>query len=118
LIKKHVIRRTFKSKKNANAALRNKAPKIQRLVTEARLRRKRIQKEDKVKRWRRTIALTTEYKKVHDTWAAKRRTELKQIRKASKTSEKAPEASKPQEPKKAQVAAAPVKQAVAKPKKA
>jgi hypothetical protein len=87
-------------------------------VTEARLRRKRIQKEEKVKRWRRTIALTTEYKKVHDTWAAKRRAELKQVRKASKASEKAPEAPKSQEPKKLQVAPAPVKQAIVKPKKA
>jgi small subunit ribosomal protein S6e len=43
LIKKHVIRRTFKSKKNVEAN-RQKAPKIQRLVTESRLRRKRIQK--------------------------------------------------------------------------
>lgn len=43
LIKKNAIRRTFKSKKNAEAN-RHKAPKIQRLVTEARLRRKRIQK--------------------------------------------------------------------------
>lgn len=43
LIKKNAIRRTFKSKKNAEAN-RQKAPKIQRLVTEARLRRKRIQK--------------------------------------------------------------------------
>jgi len=58
LIKKHAIRRTFKSKKNPNAAARTKAPKIQRLVTEARLRRKRIQKEDKVKRWKRSLALT------------------------------------------------------------
>ena len=117
MIKKHAIRRTFKSKKNANAHLRFKAPKVQRLVTEARLRRKRIQKEEKVKRWRRTIALTTEYKKVHDTWAAKRRTELKQ-RKASKAEEKAPEAPKTQEPKKLQAAPAATKQAVVKPKKA
>ena len=33
LIKKNIIRRTFKSKKNPNAANRHKAPKIQRLVT-------------------------------------------------------------------------------------
>jgi hypothetical protein len=62
--------------------------------------------------------LTTEYKKVHDTWAAKRRAEIKQNRKASKASEKAPEAPKNQEPKKLQVAPAPVKQATVKPKKA
>ena len=47
-----------------------------------------------------------------------RRAELKQVRKASKASEKAPEAPKSQEPKKLQVAPAPVKQAIVKPKKA
>jgi hypothetical protein len=44
LIKKHAIRRTFKSKKNVEAPLRHKAPKVQRLVTDVRLRRKKIQK--------------------------------------------------------------------------
>ena len=83
LIKKHAIRRTFKSPKKQ--ADRHKAPKIQRLVTEARLRRKRIQKEDKVKRWKRTIALTEEYKKVFDAFANKRRADNKE-RKASKVS--------------------------------
>jgi hypothetical protein len=58
---------------------------VQRLVTEARLRRKRIQKEDKVKRWKRTTALTEEYKKVFDAFANKRRAENKE-RKASKVS--------------------------------
>jgi small subunit ribosomal protein S6e len=42
LIKKNAIRRTFKSKKNAAAPLRHKAPKIQRLVTDVRIRRKKI----------------------------------------------------------------------------
>ena len=73
LIKKHAIRRTFKSKKNAEAPGRHKAPKVQRLVTEVRLRRKRIHKEEKIRRWKRTIALTDEYKKVYNTWAIKRR---------------------------------------------
>lgn len=77
LIKKHAIRRTFKSKKNAEAS-RHKAPKVQRLVTEARLRRKRIQKEDKIKRWKRTSALTEEYKKVYDVFAAKKRADNKE----------------------------------------
>lgn len=100
LIKKNIIRRTFKSKKNPNAANRHKAPKIQRLVTEARLRRKRIQKEDKIKRWKRTLTLTKEYKDLHDNWASKKRAELKQQRKASKASDKAKEAPKAEEPKK------------------
>lgn len=99
LIKKHVIRRTFKGKANANAQ-RHKAPKVQRLVTEARLRRKRIQKEDKIKRWRRTLGLTKEYKELHDQWAAKRRADLKVQRKASRTEPAVKEAPKKEEPKK------------------
>jgi len=84
LIKKHVIRRTFNSKKTPDAK-RQKAPKIQRLVTETRLRRKRIQKEDKIKRWKRSIALSEEYKKVYDAYALKKRAEIKE-RKASRIS--------------------------------
>ena len=82
LIKKHAIRRTFKSKKSPDAG-RHKAPKVQRLVTEVRLRRKRINKEDRIRRWKRSIALNEEYQKVYDTWAAKKRAEVKQ-RKASR----------------------------------
>jgi len=92
LIKKHAIRRTFKSKKNVEAA-RHKAPKIQRLVTETRLRRKRIQKEDKIKRWKRSLSLTEEYKKVYDAWANKKRAaanDVKQQRKASKVEDSKP----------------------------
>jgi small subunit ribosomal protein S6e len=85
LIKKHAIRRTFQSKKNPQMK-RQKAPKIQRLVTEARLRRKRIHKQDKIRRWKRTIELTSQYKKVHDTWAQKQREAIKLKRKASKDS--------------------------------
>jgi hypothetical protein len=76
---------------------------VQRLVTEVRLRRKRIQKEDKIKRWKRTIALTEEYKKVYDAWANKKRAvanDIKQQRKNSKT-EAPVETKKPVEVKKA-----------------
>lgn len=111
MIKKHAIRRTFKSKKNAEAN-RHKAPKVQRLVTEARLRRKRISKEDKVKRSKRNTLLTEEYKKVYDVWASKRRAEIK-VRKASKASVEEPKKVEPKkvevkkvEPKKATVTAA------------
>lgn len=90
LIKKNIVRRTFKSKKNANAANRHKAPKIQRLVTEARLRRKRVQKEEKIRRWKSSLGAAEEYRKIHDTWASKKKAELKQQRKASKTSETKP----------------------------
>lgn len=102
LIKKHAIQRTFKSAKNPNAPQRRKAPKIQRLVTESRLRRKRIQKQEKVNRWKRTKSLTEEYKKVYDAFANKRRAENKE-RKASKVS--AQGEAKPAETKPAVVAA-------------
>lgn len=110
LIKKHAIRRTFQSKKNAQMK-RQKAPKIQRLVTEARLRRKRIQKADKIKRWRRTIELTGQYKKLHDTWAAKQREAIKLKRKASKDEAQKPVATKEQPKPAATKTVAPAKKA-------
>jgi small subunit ribosomal protein S6e len=61
LIKKHVVRRTFKSKKNADAPQRQKAPKIQRLVTDARLRRKKLIKKNRVDAWKKTQAAISEY---------------------------------------------------------
>ena len=73
MIKKNVTRRTFKSKKNEAAPLRQKAPKIQRLITDARLRRKRINKEEKVRRWKKTIEQRGEYSKLVDEIVAKRR---------------------------------------------
>ena len=88
LIKKNVIRRTFKSQKNPEAPLRQKAPKIQRLVTDVRLRRKRIQKEEKVRRWKRTLEAQEAYKKVYDKWIAKKKAaaqQAKAVRKASQT---------------------------------
>ena len=91
LIKKNVIRRTFKSKKNPDAPERQKAPKIQRLVTDERLRRKRIQKESKIRRWKKTLAATEEYKKLYDKWIAKRKAAAhvaKVARKASQSAEK------------------------------
>ena len=58
LIKKNVPRRNFKSKKNPEAHQRQKAPKIQRLVTDVRIRRKRVQKDTKMARWRKTLKET------------------------------------------------------------
>ena len=87
LIKKNVMRRTFKSKKNADVPERQKAPKIQRLVTDQRLRRKRIQKDSKVKRWKKTLAAADEYKKVYDKWIAKRKAAAHQVKVARKASE-------------------------------
>lgn len=106
MIKKNVIRRTFKGAKNPDAPLRQKAPKIQRLITDVRIRRKRIQKQDKVKRWKKTLAATEEYKKVYDKWIAKRKAAAHQAKVARKASlasgtEKAAESkSKPKDVKK------------------
>ncbi len=57
-MKKNVIRRTFKSKANGDAPQRHKAPKIQRLITDVRVRRKKIEKDTKIRRWKRTLAAT------------------------------------------------------------
>ena len=59
-------------------------------MTESRLRRKRIQKEDKMKKWRRSIELSKENKEPHDNWASKKRAEIKNLRKASKVEEVKP----------------------------
>ena len=90
MIKKHAIRRTFKSKKSPDAG-RHKAPKVQRLVTEVRLRRKRINKEDRIRRWKRSIALNEEYQKVYDAWANKKRAEVKQRKASRLASEEKPQ---------------------------
>jgi hypothetical protein len=66
--------------------LRQKSPKIQRLVTDVRIRRKRIQKQDKVKRWKKTLAAVEEYKKVYDKWIAKRKAAAHQAKVARKAS--------------------------------
>jgi small subunit ribosomal protein S6e len=90
LIKKNVTRRTFKSKKNPAAPLRQKAPKIQRLVTDIRIRRKKIQKEDKVRRWKKTLEARAEYTKLIGEHVAKRKAashDAKVARKDSKVAE-------------------------------
>lgn len=94
LLKKNVIRRTFKSKQNPDAADRHKAPKIQRLVTDVRVRRKRIMKDTKMKRWRRSLAATQEYKKLYDTWITKKKAVAHEAKLAAR------KASKLEEPKK------------------
>lgn len=98
LIKKNVTRRTFKSKKNPAAPERQKAPKIQRLITDIRLRRKRINKEEKVRRWRKTLESRTAYNKLIDEHVAKRKAasaQAKLERKDSKHSETKPVETKP-----------------------
>ena len=82
LIKKHVVRRTFKSKKNPEAALRQKAPKIQRLVTDARLRRKKLIKKRKVENWKKSQTAVAEYHKLVHEYFEKKRKDKKQHEKA------------------------------------
>jgi len=60
LVRKAAIRRTWNA---PNGKERVKAPKIQRLVTEQRLRRKRIHKKEKVGQWKTTQKAHTEYNK-------------------------------------------------------
>lgn len=98
LVKKNVTRRTFKSKKNPAAPERQKAPKIQRLITDVRLRRKRINKEEKVRRWKKTIEARSAYNKMMDEQIAKRRAaqhQAKLERKDSKSAETKPVATTP-----------------------
>lgn len=88
LIKKNVTRRTFKSKKNPAAPLRQKSPKIQRLITDVRIRRKRITKEDKVRRWKKTIEARAAYSKLIDEHMSKRKAVVVQAKTVRKDSAK------------------------------
>ena len=75
LVKKNAIRRTFASKKTPGAAQRQKAPKVQRIVTDARLRRKKLIKKEKTDRYKKTQAALSEYQKLYNEWADKKRKE-------------------------------------------
>ena len=86
MIKKNVTRRTFKSKKNVAAHLRQKAPKIQRLITDIRIRRKKIQKDEKVRRWKKTLEARAEYVKLVDEHVAKRKAAVHDAKVARKDS--------------------------------
>lgn len=88
LIKKNVPRRTFKSKKNPDAPLRQKAPKIQRLITDVRLRRKRIHKEEVVRRWKKTQEQRAEYSKMMDKYMAKKKADAHEAKVQRKESTK------------------------------
>ena len=90
LIKKHVVRRTFKSKKNPDAPLRQKAPKIQRLVTEARLRRKKLIKRRRVDAWKKTQASLDEYHKLCHEYFEKQKKQRKDQEKAKTAAKEAP----------------------------
>jgi small subunit ribosomal protein S6e len=68
LVKKSVIRRKWKTTAGKD---RQKAPKIQRLVTDARLRRKRIYKTEKKTRWADSKKAREEYHKLVSDWKKK-----------------------------------------------
>jgi len=74
LVRKFAVRRTWDT---AGGKKRTKAPKIQRIITESRLRSKNIQKREKKDRILRTQKAQDEYKKFLEEW---------RIRKASKKS--------------------------------
>eukprot|EP01015_Nassula_variabilis_P017548 TRINITY_DN277_c0_g1_i1.p1 TRINITY_DN277_c0_g1~~TRINITY_DN277_c0_g1_i1.p1 ORF type:complete len:303 (+),score=99.45 TRINITY_DN277_c0_g1_i1:178-1086(+) len=61
-VRRYVVRRSIPGKDGKKP--RVKAPKIQRLITDVRLRRKRIYKREKKQRWLNTRKATEEYHKV------------------------------------------------------
>jgi len=74
-VRRFVIRRKIEKE---GKPVRYKAPKIQRLVTDARLRRKRVYKAHKKARWERTRAAVTEYQKVLEEYRKKKAAEHKE----------------------------------------
>lgn len=74
-VRRFVIRRKIEKE---GKPVRYKAPKIQRLVTDARLRRKRIHKEHKKSRWERTRKAQADYHKVLEEFHKKKRAEAKE----------------------------------------
>lgn len=74
-VRRFVIRRKIEKE---GKPVRYKAPKIQRLVTDARLRRKRIHKEHKKSRWERTRQAQADYHKVLEEFHKKKRAEAKE----------------------------------------
>jgi len=64
-VKRYVIKREIVKKEGASSKkTRTKAPKIQRLITDVRLRRKKIRKVEAGKRRERTIKLKEDYQKL------------------------------------------------------
>jgi len=75
LDKKDDVRRfalLYTRKIEKGGKIRYKTPKIQRLVTDVRLRRKRLYKKEKKERWERTKKATAEYVKLLQTLRKKR----------------------------------------------
>jgi len=63
-VKRYVIRREIAKKEGSSKKLRTKAPKIQRLITDVRISRKKIRKIQTQKRRERTVKLKEEYQKL------------------------------------------------------
>lgn len=74
-VRRFVIRRKIEKE---GKPVRYKAPKIQRLVTDARLRRKRIYKAHKKARWERTKQATADYQKVLEEFRKKKAAQHKE----------------------------------------
>jgi small subunit ribosomal protein S6e len=74
-VRRFVIRRKIEKE---GKKIRFKAPRIQRLITDARLRRKRIYRASKKARWEATRKAFTEYHKKLDDFRKKRAENLKQ----------------------------------------
>jgi small subunit ribosomal protein S6e len=74
-VRRFVIRRKIEKE---GKPVRYKAPKIQRLVTDARLRRKRVYKAHKKARWERTKAAVADYHKVLDEYRKKKAAQHKE----------------------------------------
>ena len=74
-VRRFVIRRKIEKE---GKPIRYKAPKIQRLVTDARLRRKRVYRESKKARWERTKQAVSDYHKVLEDFHKKQATHHKE----------------------------------------
>jgi len=92
LVRKVAIRRTWTA---PNGKTRTKAPKIQRLVTEQRLRRKRIYKKEKKERWTRTKTAKEEYSKFLTEWRKKKESKKSAEIAKRKSSEEGKKKTKP-----------------------
>jgi len=92
-VRRFVIRRKIEKE---GKPVRYKAPKIQRLVTDARLRRKRVYKAGKKARWERTRKAITDYQKVLEEYRHKKAEEAKRAAEGHKEEKPAPKTTSPQ----------------------
>jgi len=92
-VRRFVIRRKIEKE---GKPIRYKAPKIQRLVTDARLRRKRQYKADKKARWETTRKAVADYSKVLEAYK-KKKAEAAREQAAHKKEEKAQKYQKKEE---------------------